>query len=532
MRMLTSLLALASCLPLGAQQMAAIQGVVLNAVTGEPLANVHAAFMVRSPDAGMSSAYGAIADEAGRFSITAMAPGTYFVLPQRAGFLLVSEKDGPAIPTVTLKPGEIRMDFRIHMAPRAVISGRVLDENGDPVRHAAVHAEPPPEHAVLLALLRAGFGATDDRGYYRMSAPPGKYRVKANLEQHESDEPEESRTDGSVPAVYPPTWYPQAPSAESAAVVELQPGRETSGIDIHLGAPVRLTIGGVVTGIPSGSKAFVNVNALSHHGSTVNDIPVTADGGFSLGRLQPGTYYLFAWTTEQNHLQSAVAELNLTGTAVSGLMLALKQPSTLTGSLEMETGAGDILGHTVRLEPLTGASNFGQAFMGDVHYGAVNRDGSFAIGSVTPERYRVTVRPLPEDGYVKSVRFDGTPVANAVVDLRNGANGSSLKILVSNRGARISGAVEGKSGRIADGLGFVLLLSPGSEERSELWRAAAIEPDGAYRFRGIAPGRYRLFVMGHPGEASLSDLIARAQTIEVKEGDRIAKDLTVDDAQK
>ena len=90
------LIPLVFSLSLYAQEPAAIQGIVVNAVTGEPIAGVHVTIMVRLPDVGLSSAYGAMSDTAGRFSVSAMAPGTYFPRPERAGFFFARAKDPSA----------------------------------------------------------------------------------------------------------------------------------------------------------------------------------------------------------------------------------------------------------------------------------------------------------------------------------------------------------------------------------------------------------------------------------------------------
>ena len=503
----------------------------VNAVTGEPIAGVHVTIMVRLPDVGLSSAYGAMSDTAGRFSVSAMAPGTYFPRPERAGFFFARAKDGPPIPVVDLKPGQRLDNYRLEMAPHAVISGRVTDEAGGPVRGLSIRAEPVPPDSVSLSFLRAGFGTTNDRGEYRMSVPPGKYHIRAEVVAFPSDEPEEIRTDGSIPAVYPATWYPKASAAATAAVVESRPELETAGIDIQLGYPVQLKIDGIVTGIPAGRSAFVNVNAMVRHGNSEDDIAVAADGSFSLGRLEQGTYYLYAWTTEQNHLQSAVVELDLKDKGVPHLVLALRPAATFSGTLEMEAGAGEAAGHRVRVEPLTGSFNFGQGFMGDVHSGAVNREGGFEIAGVFPERYRVAVRPLPEDGYVKTVRLDGTVVPGGILDLRN-AGGSKLTVTVGNRAARISGAVEGKSGRVIHGTGRVLLVPEGAETMDELWHDATIASDGTYSFSHIPPGKYKLFAVELFGGSPIGERLAGAEIIEIKEGDRIVRDLRVDDGRK
>jgi hypothetical protein len=397
-----------------------------------------------------------------------------------------------------------------------------MDEAGDAVGEARIQAEAVPAASVPLTFLSAGFGVTNDRGEYRMSVPPGKYRIKAEMHGFPDAEPGEIRTDGSAPAVHPATWYPRAANAEAAAVVEVRPGLETKGVDIRMGNAVRLTIDGIVTGLTGGVRASVSVNAFVHHGNSVEEAAVGPDGRFSLGRLEQGTYFLYAWTNEQNHLQSAPVRLELTDAAVSNVMLALKPPAAISGTLEMEAGAGEAAAHSVRLEPADDL----QAAAGDRHSGVVTRDGTFTIRGVTPNRYRLLVRPLAEDAYVKTVRLDGVVAPFAILDLRDGLSGSELKIAVGADGARISGSVTNAPGRPAT----ALLVPESAETRVEAWRYSPIAPNGSYGFRGLPPGKYRLLVVLN-GEKPV-EAVANAERIELKTGDQLKKDLKVDDARK
>jgi hypothetical protein len=95
------------------------------------------------------------------------------------------------------------------------------------------------------------------------------------------------------------------------------------------------------------------------------------------------------------------------------------------------------------------------------HSARVKADGTFEIGSVEPERYQVSVRPLPGDAYVKSVRLGGSPVPYGLLDLRNGAGTEAVKIVVSRGAAQIGGAIQGKSAVGWDRTGRVVLLAEG-----------------------------------------------------------------------
>jgi hypothetical protein len=54
---------------------------------------------------------------------------------------------------------------------------------------------------------------------------------------------------------------------------------------------------------------------------------------------------------------------------------------------------------------------------------------------------------------------------------------------------------------------------------------AQVASDGAYSFADVAPGKYRLFARGATTPVSTDEALAQAEAVELKEGDRITKDL-------
>jgi protocatechuate 3,4-dioxygenase beta subunit len=419
------------------------------------------------------------------------------------------------------------------MSPRALIAGRVTDDTGDPLRQVTVHAESASGNDALLTFLLAGRGSTDDRGSYRISVPPGRYRIRADIENFPSEEPDEIRTDGTTAAVFPATWFPQAKSAAAVGTVEAVAGRELGGTDIHMVRPVVLTISGIVSGIPASARASVKFNALVHHGNTIYDIDTGADGSFSRTGLEPGTYYLYA-ETKAPDLRSAVVELNLSDTPIVNLELALRPAAALTGTLEAPPGT-NTASLRVRLEPLTDDISGSRS-------AAVNADGTFEIKSVAPGRYQLTVRPMAEDIYLKTVRVDNADAPHGVLDLRRGAGGSVLKITASRGAARIDGRMQGKPAVSWYGA-IVFLIGDGLDPNEGPdaidprtdpmggYRSIGANGDGTFSFGSVPPGKYRLYALD-TGSANrpqspeaMSAAMAHLEAIEVKEGEHVTKDL-------
>ena len=144
------------------------------------------------------------------------------------------------------------------------------------------------------------------------------------------------------------------------------------------------------------------------------------------------------------------------------------------------------------------------------------------------------VEPLPGNGYVKTVQVDGVAAPGDIVDVSRGVRGSRVKVLAAAGAGQLSGRVRDKDGRpIVNSSTMVFLMTdPKLISEDEMTRVSS--PDGSYSRNGIRPGKYRLFaldLMRYGSEAlqsgDLTALFARGEEIEIKEGERLVKDVKV-----
>ena len=119
-----------------AAQPASLEGTAVNSLNGQALSGVHISLIGISAT-GIRDAYGGMSDQAGHFSIGTVPAGMYILFTEKRGFLYVqAKKSGIPLPSMGLKPGERLAGYKLEMTPRAVITGRVVDESGDPVENA------------------------------------------------------------------------------------------------------------------------------------------------------------------------------------------------------------------------------------------------------------------------------------------------------------------------------------------------------------------------------------------------------------
>jgi hypothetical protein len=258
-----------------------------------------------------------------------------------------------------------------------------------------------------------------------------------------------------------------------------------------------------------------------------------ADGSFSVPGLQSGYCKAAAnYQSGKTPLQSRSVQFQLEADQ-SGLQLSLTPGEELTGKLELvgDAPAGAAEKQTVRLEAASWNDGFGQS---QPPAAEVAADGSFHISGVTPAKFKPVVEPMPEDAYLKEVALDGKALPDRVLDFSEGVGGSRVKLTVSRNGGRISGRVLGKDGDPAIGLMMVFL---GTDPKHMDVENAVRTSDGKYSFKAIRPGTYRILafdvaelMQAFSGdgneEETMQKLFETADQIEVKEGDRISKDLT------
>jgi len=517
-----------------AQEPSAIAGQVVDGATGKPLAQVDVRLAARQPEGARTVIFAALSDSGGHFSISPIPAGSYQLEPRRHGYFFVpSAKNGPPSFTVNIEANEPLQDFRIEMTPAAVLSGRVLQEDGEPVgmRQATVNIEvtSPKDYVLLFAMDGAGLRRgklANGRGEYRISVPPGKYLLSAS-----AGAGEEIRSDGTVdPVPYAQTFYPSTAARQAAPAVEARAGEETAGLDIRLVRNRTYSIRGTVAG--AGPNAPVVVHIV---GPDTRIEASAKDGAFWAANLIHGRYRIYAESGAGDaKVRSPTVELEI-HEDVANVALMLAAPFRLSGTVSGAPGAG------VRLGP---PREIGDA---DPITAPISADGTFEFARVQPDRYRLTVKPVPEDGYIKSVELNGAAVTERTtatvyprdaaapsqavpLDLSVVAGDAKLKIVIA-KGARLSGTVERGTEKVTDGMGFVRLIhenaKPGSE--AELW--ADVETDGSYVVRGIPPGRYHVLAthtLEESGDANVyPKMVADSEVMEFHEGDRVTKDLQV-----
>ena len=164
---------------------AQLRGRILDAETGKPVRRALVRIFPMVQGAPETQGRTLVSDDDGRYEFKELKAGRYSLSASKSGYVSLSY--GQTRPFESGKPIDIldtqileRVDFSL---PRgAVISGRVLDEYGDPMPDVRVQALRSQFVQGQRRLMSAGgrSDSTDDTGVYRISGlPPGQYYVSA-----------------------------------------------------------------------------------------------------------------------------------------------------------------------------------------------------------------------------------------------------------------------------------------------------------------------------------------------------------------
>src|SRR5579859_1069246 len=121
--------------------------------------------------------YTATTDAEGSFKIEGVNPDRYRLYFQRTGFVDVEKRRHGSGMLLSLEPGHDLTNLLFHMAPGAIIRGKVTDVDGDPVPNVEVFAKPYPS---ALGDFKGSGDRTNEIGEYRIgSLPANRYLLVA-----------------------------------------------------------------------------------------------------------------------------------------------------------------------------------------------------------------------------------------------------------------------------------------------------------------------------------------------------------------
>ena len=554
------------------QQPAAVQrgtesivGHVVAADTSRPLRLVRVT--ATAPEVGDGRV--AMTDENGAFEFPGLLAGHYTVSASKAGFILVNF--GQRRPLRAGRPIQVRdgqrvrdIDFRL---PRgSVITGRVIDQEGEPLVRATVRALRYRYVQGERRIEPGGGAETDDRGVFRIygltpgtyfvsaMAQPSDFRTTAEFTADASGQGGLGRvtvigTDSPVPLTYAPTYYPGVASLTDAAPITVPISEEVAGIDFTLQLVTAARITGLVlngSGTPADSTMvqLLPDDSRGMAGQTYSAF-VDRGGRFSIPNVPPGRYVAIAFSGGGGRGRGgggggsggfAIVPLSVSGPLVSDVNLVLAPGLMISGQVTFEGTATPSAQDwsRVRIALWTPASASLPGFLGQGN-ATVRADGSFSIPNLPPGSRMVRVSGLPQGWALKGIYLDGREVTDEMIDFKPSEPAGRVAIIVSDKATTLTGTAVDEQGQpLSD---YTVIALPAD---SNLWRpmsrfiqAGRPDKDGTYTIRGLPPGEYLLRAIDDVEQGEwydpelLQQLRAGATRVILQDGDTKSQDLKI-----
>ncbi len=474
-----------------------IKGQVLNAVTGEPLRKARVNLMKPTARTGPR---GRDVDSAGHFEFRGVEPGTYTLNAERTGFVTQSygrRKPGRGMggTSITLTPAQEMKDLVIKLSPHAVIVGRVIDEDGDPMAGVQISAMKSMWEGKKRQLIPVRNASTNDLGEYRIyDLAPDTYFIQA-VRQRWSGMPPPSEPMSDKPEEgYIATWYPGTVDSSTSPRIAVKGGAELRGVDIRMVKTRVIRIRGKVlsgtTGKPTGGSVMLLPRGKGYRSwmemknSWVQDPAL----GFEFKDVTPGSYSLRGEAGSGDERESIVQNIDAGDSNIDNLVL---QPNTgveIRGKLTVEGGKLEGERTNVSLQPW----EEDEGPMGGAS-AEPKQDGTFTLKNVQAGRYRIQC--YKPDTYVKAIRAGDQDITDQPLDTSQGVP-SSLEITLSANSPEVTGSVKNEDGKPVTGAS--VLLIPTDESRREQWGnygQSTTDQNGNFRIRNTRPGEYKALAL-------------------------------------
>jgi hypothetical protein len=424
-----------------------VRGRVLDAATGRGLSRVQVRANTPNPNPNIPPPtpypWVAMTDGEGRYEITGIPAGSYAIAATKTNYVRAAygaeRIEGPG-KRLAIADGQILDKIDIRLARAGVITGRVVDEFGDPVTDVMVA---PMRYQFMNGSRRlnpTGRGAqTNDIGEYRIyGLSPGQYYLSATLRNYSM-----GAVDANDRAGYAATYYPGTANVAEAQRLTVAQAQTLTSINLTLLPTQTARVSGIVLDAQARPLAGVSVMAMqrmgfggfSSFGGTTQP-----DGKFSLNGLAPGEYIIRA--NLQGGQEQATQAVTIDGSDITDLQLTVTKPSVIHGRVAFDGSgtppkAAEIRVSAARLDPmLNGGGNV-----------SIKDDLTFEM-PITAGRVYVRAQPIAQTWRLGRVLLNGADVTDSGLDVPVNGAINDLIVELTDRIYSVSGKVTDAAGGI------------------------------------------------------------------------------------
>jgi hypothetical protein len=501
-----------------------IAGTVVSKTDNHPIAGAR---VILAKTKARQQPQSTIVSDDGRFEFASLPAGKYSLSGAKRGYGSAGYDQHDQYSTaIVTGAGVDTENLVLKLAPTAVISGKVLDEAGEPVRNASVslYRDNHMEGVHEIQMFRGA--RTDDLGNYEIDTlTPGTYFLSATAQpwyavhpQYEPNRP--AAVDPSLDVAYPVTYYSDVTDAESATPISIR-GSERLQLDIHFNPlPSQHLIVHVPTSGPT-NAAYPRLERQAFGNA------VFGPNGSETRPISPGTWDITGFPSGRYNLR---IDGQGSGSQINGIDLT-------GGSQELDASTAEPL-CTVKVSIANSDATSRLTVVGlrskDRSVSAVSRPGSKEpgdIANIPAGRYEVSLWVQGGAYSIAHISAEGAEVAGHTLILTPGAS-VSLSLIISTGSAEVEGTVK-RAGKVFAGA-MVVLVPKNPEENRDLFRRDQSDLDGTFALHGVLAGSYRVVAIedGWDLDWSQTDVIANyaKHAVPLQVGDKSGQQISLPSA--
>jgi len=480
-----------------------ISGKVIDAISGQPLARASVTInpsRFGNPRNPADSARTELTDEQGVFDFGDVPPGKYVLSAHHRGYVAEMYQQHESFTTaIVVGPGLDSENLIFGLRPGASISGKVVDESDDPVRHADVMLFQQTVGGGKRRTSQARRASTDDEGSYHFAhLNPGTYFVgvsarpwyaqhgvrhlAAQLNQQMFVTREQNQT---LDVVYPVAFYSNAGDLQGATPIALRSG-DLAIADFRL-RPVPAMH--VLVRIP-GADSEQSTNVLLTQTFAENDtiwVPAQvnqiAPGLMEITGVPEGRFNLNLNAQLGNARIHRSQSVQIENDAEVD-MARSSSAVVVSGILKVEEGSSVPQPARVHLRNLATSEAFDAP---------VSATGEFSFKDNPVELGNFEIMIIePQALFIRSLTSENVKTSGRSFEIAS-AQDVSITINASKGTGRITGVAQRKD---KPAPGVMIVLAPlDLKSNPALFRRDQADSDGSFELNSVVPGRYTLMAL-------------------------------------
>jgi hypothetical protein len=520
-------------------QLCTVSGRVVTAAEGAPIKSARLV-LVQENAKNRPEIFGALTDGEGHFQIKDVPPGRYRFSASRTGFVAqqYQAKGTSQGAVLSLGPGQQIDDTLFRLVRAGVVSGRGIDEAGEPLANVWVSAlrRPTEEEREDWSkgqkqhqFVKASGARTDDRGEYRIfGLKPGDYYLKAS---ESPDLDQVGNIDGSdnyfllrqIVTEYAPLYYPGVLQISDAQAIPLRAGEEVRA-DFEMRRVKTVEVAGRVIGADGkpATHAYLLLG-VPGVGDLGGDLEGSTDskGEFLIKHVSPGSYILTAVQNDENRHEFTRQKLEVAESDLKSVILSFGRGTDIRGQIisQGSNPAIDRLGLGLESqdedESISGAAQ-------------AKKDGTFLLADVPDGSYAVDVWDLEKGWFIKAIHYGSIDVLEKGLQVEHGSSSGTLEVVISSAGAEMEGTVNDQDGKPIVAAQVRMRPEPETSFNRTRAHTTGTDQNGHFSFSSLAAGKYKVWARSPSTFPEAPVANSESQTVTLSERDHQSIQLKID----